>query len=84
MSTWLEQKPIKNHWQPLPHQIALSPVGIGTLARGTKKKSLPGVKNNIFDNHFCVSRAGQSFKPKSAICFLFSTQRPWSSPRALS
>jgi hypothetical protein len=35
MSTWLEQKPIKNHWQSLPHQTALFP--IGTLARGLKK-----------------------------------------------
>jgi hypothetical protein len=43
MSTWLEQKPIKNRWQPLPHQTVLLPMGI--LARGTPKKSLPGVQN---------------------------------------
>jgi hypothetical protein len=43
ISTWLKQKPIKNRWQPLPHQTALLP--IGTLARETQKK-----------NHFPVSK----------------------------
>jgi hypothetical protein len=42
-SAWLEQKPMKNHWQPPPCQKALLP--LGTLARGVKKKSLPGIKN---------------------------------------
>jgi hypothetical protein len=53
MSTWLEQKPIKNRWQPLPHQIALSL--IGTLARGTQK-----------NNHFPVSKNGIS--TASSVC----------------
>jgi hypothetical protein len=43
MSTWFKQKPIKNRWQPLPHQTALLP--IGTSARRTQKK-----------NHFPVSK----------------------------
>jgi hypothetical protein len=41
--TWLKQELIKNRWQPLPHQIALLP--IGTFAGGTQK-----------ENHFPVSK----------------------------
>jgi hypothetical protein len=58
MPTWLEQKPIKNHRQP-----------IGTLARGPQKKITFWCQKLHFDSHFCAPRAGQSFKPKSAIFF---------------
>ena len=80
MSTWLKQKPIKNRWQPLPHQIALLP--IGTLAGGTQKKNhFPVSKITFRLPHICVSRAGQSFKPKSAFLSFLATQP---STRALS
>jgi hypothetical protein len=66
--TWLEQKPIKNHWQPLPHQIAL--LLIGTLARGTQKKSLPGVKNNISIAISVYLEQGNLLSQRAPILFL--------------
>jgi hypothetical protein len=72
MSTWLEQKPIKNHWQPLPHQTALFPTG--ALVRGTKKKSLSGVKNNILIAISVSLEQGNLLSQRAPFC-LFATPR---------
>jgi hypothetical protein len=58
MPTWpitrtKEKKPIKNRWQPLPHQTALLPVGIYIYiyiyigSRDENNEPSPGVKNVI-------------------------------------
>jgi hypothetical protein len=47
MSTCLKQKPIKNRWQPLPHQTNRVPPHRDLGSRNSKKEPLPGVKNNM-------------------------------------